>query len=231
MAVTLAFDVYGTLIDPRGVVVLLEQWVGDLAEDFAQTWREKQLEYAFRRGLMRHYADFAVCTRQALDYTCMYFDQALTDEQKRELLAFYRQLPVYEDAAEALKALQEDGFRLYAFSNGARESVQELLENAGIREYFQGIVSVEEQRSFKPDPGVYSYFLRQAKASNHACWLISGNPFDVIGAISAGMKGAWVQRSPRTIFDPWGVEPTLTVRRLSELSETLKRQLSSKNNT
>ena len=39
--------------------------------------------------------------------------------------------------------------------------------------------------------------------SNDA-WLISGNPFDVIGAVSE-------------VFDPWGVEPTLTVKNLSEL--------------
>ncbi|MBP0050206.1 haloacid dehalogenase type II [Marinobacterium sp. AK62] len=190
MSVTLAFDVYGTLIDTRGVVGLLEGWMGDLAEDFSQCWREKQLEYAFRRALMRHYADFSVCTREALDHTCLRFDQPLTDEQKNELMAFYRKLPVYEDVPEALRALKLEGYRLYAFSNGSRRSVAGLLEHAGIADCFHGIVSVEEQRSFKPDPGVYSYFLREAKVLNHSSWLISGNPFDVIGAISAGMNGA-----------------------------------------
>jgi len=231
MSVTLAFDVYGTLIDPQGVVVVLERWVGDLAEDFAQTWREKQLEYAFRRGLMRNYVDFSVCTREALEYTCLRFDQPLTEEQKREVLAFYRTLPVFEGVPEALNDLKSEGFRLFAFSNGSCQSVEELLSNAGIRKYFQGIVSVEDQRSFKPDPGVYSHFLRQAEAKNDSTWLISGNPFDVIGAISAGLNGAWVQCSSRTVFDPWGVEPTLTVRRLSELSDTLGRHLAARENT
>ena len=41
--------------------------------------------------------------------------------------------------------------------------------------------------------------------------------FDVIGAISAGMKSAWVRRSPEAVFDPWGIEPTITVRSLLEL--------------
>jgi FMN phosphatase YigB (HAD superfamily) len=40
---------------------------------------------------------------------------------------------------------------------------------------------------------------------------------DVIGAISAGMRAAWVQRSKDTIFDPWGIEPTITVSNLGEL--------------
>ena len=66
MTVALAFDIYGTLIDPHGVVKQLQQAVGDGAAEFSRVWREKQLEYTWRRGLMRRYVDFGVCTRQAL---------------------------------------------------------------------------------------------------------------------------------------------------------------------
>jgi 2-haloacid dehalogenase len=31
------------------------------------------------------------------------------------------------------------------------------------------------------------------------------------------MRAAWVQRSKDAIFDPWGIEPTITVNNLSEL--------------
>jgi 2-haloacid dehalogenase len=47
--------------------------------------------------------------------------------------------------------------------------------------------------------------------------LISSNPFDVIGAISSGMRAAWVQRSPDAVYDPWDVPPTLTVNSLPDL--------------
>ena len=53
MAITLAFDVYGTLIDTHGVVSELNNLVQDKAEAFSHKWREKQLEYSFRRGLMQ----------------------------------------------------------------------------------------------------------------------------------------------------------------------------------
>ena len=53
--VTLAFDVYGTLIDTHGVVVALEKHLGLKVPDFSRTWREKQLEYSFRLGLMQNY--------------------------------------------------------------------------------------------------------------------------------------------------------------------------------
>ncbi|MDH3758592.1 MAG: haloacid dehalogenase type II, partial [Gammaproteobacteria bacterium] len=52
-------------------------------------------------------------------------------------------------------------------------------------------------------------------------WLISGNPFDVIGAISAGMRAAWVRRSEDSIFDPWGIEPTVTVTSLRDLADAI----------
>ena len=92
-----------------------------------------------------------------------------------------------------------------------------LRSNAGIRELFLGVVSVDDIKSFKPNPAVYSHFLRKSGSTGGESWLISSNPFDVIGAISAGMKSAWVRRSPEAIFDPWGIEPTITVSSLIEL--------------
>ena len=97
MSVTLAFDVYGTLIDTHGVVIKLQEFVGDKAEEFSRIWREKQLEYSFRRGLMRRYETFGVCTSQALDYTTDYLGAGLTTHQKAALLAEYRGLPAFDD--------------------------------------------------------------------------------------------------------------------------------------
>lgn len=219
MSITLAFDVYGTLIDTHGMVSRLQQLVGDQARAFSQTWRDKQLEYSFRRGLMANYQTFAVCTGQALDYTCSYHRADLTAEQKQSLLDSYRTLPAFADAQAALTRLQADGYRMFAFSNGSADAVENLLSTAGLHDFFHGIVSVDEVKSFKPNPAVYSHFLRQSGAYGGQAWLISGNPFDVIGAISAGMRAAWVRRSPDTVYDPWEIEPTLTVAGLVELQE------------
>lgn len=217
MPATLAFDVYGTLIDTHGVMSALQERVGDRAKAFSQTWRDKQLEYSFRRGLMRNYETFAVCTRNALDYTCAFYAIDLTNEQKQSLLERYQSLPAFSDAEAALRKLKEEGYRLYAFSNGTAAAVETLLVAAGIRDYFEGVVSVDELKSFKPDPAVYDYFLRVSGAKGNEAWLISSNSFDVMGAISAGMRAAWVKRSANAIFDPWGIEPTITVEGLSEL--------------
>lgn len=216
---TLAFDIYGTLINTQGVLVALEELVGDKAQVFSNTWRDKQLEYSFRKGLMQNYETFAVCTSQALDYTCALYRADLGEQQKKELMGIYRILPAFDDVKEGLTRLQASGFRLYAFSNGVADALEVLLTNAGIRDLFLGVVSVDDIKSFKPNPAVYSHFLRQSKSTGSSAWLISSNPFDVIGSISAGMKSAWVQRSPAAIFDPWGIEPNLTVKSLVELKE------------
>jgi 2-haloacid dehalogenase len=221
MSITLAFDVYGTLIDTHGIVEALQDIAGNMAEEFSRTWRDKQLEYSFRRGLMQNYENFAVCTSNAFDYACAYYKVPLTKEQKNKLLGVYRVLPAFKDVTEGLARLKAANFRIYAFSNGSADAVEMLLTTAGIRGFFLGVVSVDDLKSFKPNPGVYSYFLRRSGATCSSAWLISSNPFDVIGAISAGMRAVWVKRSPEAIFDPWGIEPTITVSSLSDLKEQI----------
>jgi len=221
MTISLAFDVYGTMIDTSGVVTALEKIIGDQAGDFSQVWREKQLEYSFRRGLMQNYRDFSVCTEQALDYACLSFGIKLTQDQKRSLMDGYKVLPPHPDVKEGLSKLKAAGFRMFAFSNGLADDVRSLLNHADIEGFFDGIVSTDEVKSYKPNPGVYAHFLRQSESTGSEAWLISSNPFDVIGAVSAGMRAAWVRRSPEAIFDPWGIEPTVTVGGITELYESL----------
>jgi len=224
MATVLAFDVYGTLIDTGGVVAALTEQVGDRAGALSDAWRWKQLEYSFRRGLMQNYRDFSVCTRQALDFACEYLDLTISTESKEALLSSYRTLPAFPDAPGCLAALKERGVRLFAFSNGLAEDVRSLLENARIDAFFEDVVSCDEVRSFKPNPGVYAHFLRRAGAVGADSWMISGNPFDVIGGLSAGMKAAWVRRSSKQVFDPWELQPTVTIASLKELADVLGRE-------
>lgn len=218
MTTTLAFDIYGTLIDTHGVTDKLRTLVGDSAPAFSQYWREKQLEYTFRRGLMQQYVDFPVCTRQALDYTCAHFKVEITAADRQALMESYRTLPAFEDVPAGLEKLQAAGLKLLAFSNGTTAAVNTLLEHAGIEEYFLDVVSVDEIKSFKPNPAVYQHFLQRADSQAAETWLISSNPFDVIGALSASMKSAWVQRTPDAIFDPWEFQPDVTVSNLHELA-------------
>ena len=54
----LAFDVYGTLIDPFRMEDHLRAILGGRAREATELWRAKQLEYSFRRALMKKYENF-----------------------------------------------------------------------------------------------------------------------------------------------------------------------------
>jgi 2-haloacid dehalogenase len=222
MAITLGFDVYGTLIDTSGVAVALKKHIGERAVAFAGLWREKQLEYSFRRGLMQQYEPFTICTQNALDYACQSFAIELTETEKAQLMAGYRTLPAFDEVAEGLEALQAAGYHIYAFSNGHPDDVENLLLHANIRDQFIDVISVHEVQSFKPDPAVYEHFLQRSGAQHSEAWLISSNPFDVIGAIAVGINAAWLKRNPEALFDPWGIRPTVTVSRLTDLPAAIE---------
>ncbi len=214
---TLAFDVYGTLIDTRGVVIQLQHMIGEQAEQFSRCWRDKQLEYSFRRGLMQDYQPFSRCTLDALQYTDSLLGTGLSQAQQQDLMLAYTQLPAFTDAGPALMALQQAGHRLYAFSNGQADAVTKLLQQAGIHTYFEAVISVVDVRSFKPSPDVYQHFLHRSHSHRQHTWLISGNPFDITGARHAGWYAAWIQRDLTVPFDPWDQQPDLTLPGLEAL--------------
>lgn len=222
MSKTLAFDVYGTLIDTSGVLDNLMRIIPDQAAAFMKLWRQKQLEYSFRRGLMNRHTDFSICTRDALTYCCRSLNAPLSDSQKRDLLDEYTRLPVFPDVEKCLTSCLDSGHDIYAFSNGSSAAVKKLLEHAGINSLFDDIVSTEDVHMFKPGPDVYNHFTKTSGAVISDTWLISGNSFDVMGARACGWNAAWVQRSTDSIFDPWDeFKPTVRIQDLSELSNML----------
>lgn len=221
-SITLAFDIYGTMIDVHGVIAALEAHVGVQASKFSRLWRQKQLEYTFRRALMQSYQDFNVCIRQSLAHACAAFSLELSPVDVETLLEQYLRLPIFSDVEEGLSRLRDAGMRLYAFSNGCPDVVSGLLENANIRDSFIDVVSCKEVESYKPNPAVYHHFLKRAGSEAPETWLISGNHFDCVGAVGAGMRSAWVRRSADNVADPWEIEPTITVDSLARLLDGLE---------
>lgn len=225
MQPVLAFDVYGTLIDTQGVKVELERRLTepDKAAEFSRRWRDKQLEYSFRHGLMGAYVPFSQCTREALVFTDRALQTGLSDNDQDHLMAVYAELPAFPDVVPALDQLRDAGMRCVAFSNGTADAVSALLKRAGVDQHMDDVVSVDDIKRFKPDPSVYAFLRTRLETRPEQTWLISSNPFDVIGAAHAGLRSAWVRRSSDAPFDPWGVEPDMTVTDLEALVERIIR--------
>ena len=218
----IGFDVYGTLVDPLGMDAPLREHVGELAERFAATWRERQIDWTFRRALMGRYADFDVVTREAFRATTAILGVDLRTAETG-LLDTYRRLPAFADAFEGLTQLAEAGHRLVAFSNGVAATLKGLLTHARHMPPLTDVVSVDEVRTYKPSPVVYQHLVTRGGQSAERTWLVSSNAWDVLGAKSAGLKAAWVRRSPRAHWDGGGIaEPDLIVSSLGELPARLR---------
>lgn len=220
MTLTLAFDVYGTLVDPMGMSRLLAQDAGDRAEAVAALWREKQLEFSFRKGLMKVYEDFGACTRQALRYAMATHKLPLAEDRENALMAAYLSLPAFDDALPALKSVK-GSYPLFAFSNGSYPALEKVLGHNQLLDQFDGLVSVDDIKSFKPDPAVYTHARRATGAWDQPLCLVSSNAWDVIGARAAGLLTVWVKRDPDKVFEDWGIQPSAVINSLSELKSTL----------
>ena len=217
----IGFDIYGTLVDPLEMNEHLRPFAREKADRFSELWREKQIEYTFRRGLMREYEDFGVCTRQALLFAAHALEVNLSEEDQEKLLEEYQNLRPFPDVIPGIKALKREGRVLVAFSNGVECTTRTLLKRAGVLSLLDGVISVDDLKTFKPNPEVYRYLARHVERTPYETWLVSSNPFDVIGAKNAGLKAVWLKRKPDVQFDPWGIEPDLIAPDLEALAQEL----------
>jgi 2-haloacid dehalogenase len=222
MSVTeaLAFDMYGTLVDPMRTWKQLEHYLPREAQRIAELWRQKQLEYTFRLTAMERYEDFEQVTRKALDYALAAVGRDLDRQQKDSLMTQYNDLERFADVEPGLQRLKEAGFSMVVFSNGSPAMLTSIMHAAGLHAYCAGFVSVDEVRVYKPSPRVYRHVANRLGRPIETVRLISSNPFDVVGAEAAGMQASWVNRSGG-VFDTLAPPPHSVVRSLIELADAL----------
>jgi 2-haloacid dehalogenase len=217
----LAFDLYGTLVDPIAIASELGQVLGGSGGlEAARLWRLKQLEYSFRLTAMGQYEDFRWVTSRALDFALAAIGVSLPDGQAQRLIGLYDHLRPFPDAVPALRALADRGYELAVFSNGSPAMIRDCLANSGLAEFFGQQISVDEVRVFKPSPAVYRHAAERLALPIERIRLVTCNAFDSVGASAAGMRTAWVNRSAAP-FDTIGAQPDLTVTSLDRLPAAL----------
>jgi 2-haloacid dehalogenase len=221
-AEVLAFDVYGTLVDPLRLWTRLAAYATDTAQQIALLWRQKQLEFSFRLAAMGRYRPFDEVTALALDYALAETATSLSDADRRTLLQQYHSLDPFPDTIGALRALQQSGRTLAVFSNGNPAMLDPLLDTTGLRPLFHHVISVDEAQTYKPAPRVYRHAAERLGVPVSQVLLVSSNPFDIIGAQAVGMQAAWVNRA-HSRFDGLGPIPPLVVATLTELVDRLDR--------
>ncbi|KAK3671416.1 hypothetical protein LTR78_008694 [Recurvomyces mirabilis] len=204
--VVLAFDAYGTLLSTKSIADKLATYVGrDEAGTIAATWRKYQLEYTWRLNSMDQYEDFSKVTRRSLKHALGESDVALDEQQIEDMMQAYDSLSCFPDVAQTLQDLQTSPhLRAVIFSNGTHSMVSSSVRNSPDLSphaaTFDDIVVVEEVRKFKPAPATYRHLAKTVGKDPDSLedmgtlWLVSGNPFDVVGARKVGMNAIWVDR-------------------------------------
>ncbi len=216
----LAFDMYGTLVDPIRIWKQLEKYIPGDAQRIAEIWRQKQLEFTFRLTAMERYEDFDQVTRKALDYALEATGHILDAQQKNSLMAQYNDLERFADVEPGLQRLKDAGYTMVVFSNGSPTMLSAIMQAANLERYCSGFVSVDEVKVYKPSPVVYRHVANRLGRPIGEVRLISSNPFDVIGAEFSGMQAAWVSRSGG-LFDTLAPRPQMVVKSLVELADVL----------
>jgi 2-haloacid dehalogenase len=217
----LAFDLYGTLVNPIAIAGELGRALGDAdGREAATLWRLKQLEYSFRLTAMGRYEDFRWVTSRALDFALASVGVRLAEEQARRLVELYDHLQPFPDAIPALRALASAGYELAVLSNGTPAMIANCLDNSGLAGFFGQRISVDEVRVFKPSPVVYRHAAGRLSRPAGQVRLVTSNAFDSVGASAAGMRTAWVNRAAAP-FDTIGEQPDITVPALDRLPAAL----------
>jgi len=218
----LAFDAYGTLFDVFSVTELCEQLFPGKGNQLAQSWRFKQLQYSMMRSLMGRHRDFWGLTEDGLVWASKNHKVDLTIDKKKQLMDAYLSLTAFQDVKPGLQALKKQGLKLAILSNGEPKMLEAVAKSAGIRDVLDEIISVEEVKIFKPSNRVYWLATERLKVNNPALGLVSANNWDGCGAVSAGLRTFWIQRTTAEVPEELGFRVDVTVKAITELPELLR---------
>ncbi len=142
------------------------------------------------------------------------------DEAVQHVMSGFTALPVHPDVPDGVRALRDLGLRLVTLTNGSTAVGEQLFAQAGLRDAFEALLSVEDAGAWKPNPEAYAYAARTCGVEAAEMLLVAVHPWDIDGASRAGLSTAWVSRSGADYpghFRP----PTHTVRALPELAALL----------
>lgn len=129
-------------------------------------------------------------------------------------------LGVHPDVPEGIRALAAAGFRLITLSNGSARIAGKLFSEAGIREAFESLLSVEDAPAWKPARASYEYAAAASGADASGMLLVAVHPWDIHGAARAGLRTAWLNRTGGS-YPGYFEAPELTVTALTELPGAL----------
>ncbi|PQE20617.1 haloacid dehalogenase type II protein [Rutstroemia sp. NJR-2017a BBW] len=208
--IVIAFDLYGTLLSTESIAKELARHFGEeKAQSVAALWRryiqKPNIATCNLSSTLALYKPFSDVTNSSLNHALAEHGLSLSDADTESLMKAYDNLGTFPDVEAGLKEIADDpSIEAYIFSNGTDAMVgssvnksPSLSKHASV---FKGLVTVEDIKVYKPAPLVYQHLAKKVGKSTRkddmaTIWLVSGNPFDIVGARASGLQAAWIDRA------------------------------------
>jgi 2-haloacid dehalogenase len=214
------FDAYGTLFDYGSAAASCLDLLGDRADQLTLLWREKQLQYTWLRAIQDRHADFWQVTGEALDFALERLELRGGGLRDR-LMELYLKLSTFPEVVGVLRDLKAAGLTTAILSNGSPVMLRSAVENAGIADLLDFVLSVEEVGVYKPHPRVYQLAVDRLGLAPSAIVFLSSNAWDAYAASAFGLRVVWCNRysQPREHLPG---RPDREIRTLAELPALLR---------
>jgi 2-haloacid dehalogenase len=188
------FDLNGTLLDPSSIAKPLG----------ASTQDRRLVAGAFNEALLLTMADTLSCGayRPLPEYLRATLERALRAEGRSTdaldaAMERAAAMGPFPEAETAVSLLAAEGLHVGVLTNSTTAAAERALTAAGLRERLEVVIGGDETQSFKPHPRVYEHAVARVEARPAEIVLAAAHGWDVMGAMRAGLRGAWVARSER----------------------------------
>ena len=214
----IVFDLIGTLLDLEAMDSHFERFFGDSA--VRKEWFTQTLQLSMAAILTNSYEDFGVQSDTGLEITARRYKVSMLGEEKNLILSTLRKLRPYPDVPKSLERLRAGGLRLAVLTNSTAQAAEVQLTYAGLRDYFEQVISADEIQCFKPAPEVYHMAAKRLGVEPEQIRLVAAHDWDVTGALRAGCAAAFVAR-PAQVMNPFGPQPDVKGVDLAEVAEKI----------
>ena len=218
MARVCVFDVNETLLDLGALDPHFEQAFGDAG--VRRAWFLQLLQSALVATVTGTYSDFGEVGGAALEMVAEREGVDLSDEDKQKFLGGMRELPPHPEVPESLDRLRDAGLRLATLTNSTGQVAEAQMENSGLRDYFEQILSADDVKRLKPAPEPYRMAAESLAVEVEGVRLVAAHAWDVAGALRAGCAAAFVAR-PGMVLDPLVERPDVVGADLRQVADRI----------
>lgn len=216
----LVFDVNQTLLDTDALRPDFGRAFGDGSA--LDEWFSLLLQYSLVVTVADSYADFGTVGRAALEMLAKAKGVQLSPEDQTRILQGVLTLPPYAEVPASLERLRAAGFRMVTLTNSGPAAVKAQMQNTGLAKYFEESISVDAVRRFKPDLEVYRSTASHLGVAPGELMLVAAHAWDVMGALKAGWRAAFVARPGKVLF-PLAPQPEIVAPDMKGVADALLR--------